>query len=50
VIEAIKDLWGFDAVINLIKNHGDVEKVLNIDQKAFEEKIFDRIYSKYVKK
>jgi len=50
VIEAIKDLWGFDAVINLIKNHGDVQKVLKIDQKAFEEKIFARIYSKYVQK
>jgi len=50
VIEAIKDLWGFDSVLNLIKNHGDVQKVLNIDQKSFEEKIFERIYSKYVKK
>jgi len=50
VIEAIKDLWGFDTVINLIKNHGDVQKVLNIDQIKFEEKIFERIYSKYVQK
>jgi len=50
VIEAIKDLWGFDAVINLIKNQGDVQKVLNIDQRKFEEKIFERIYSKYVQK
>ena len=48
VIEAIKDLWGFDTVISLIKNQGDVQKVLNIDQRAFEEKIFERIYSKYV--
>ena len=50
VIEAIKDLWGFDAVINLIKNQGDVQKVLNIDQRKFEEKIFERIYSKYIAK
>ena len=49
VIEAIKDLWGFDAVINLIKNQGDVQKVLNIDQRKFEEKIFERIYSKYIR-
>ena len=50
VIEAIKDLWGFDTVIDLIKNQGDVQKVLGIDQREFEEKIFERIYSKYVQK
>jgi hypothetical protein len=50
VIEAIKDLWGFDAVINLIKNQGDVQTVLNIDQRGFEDRIFERIYSKYVQK
>jgi len=50
VIEAIKDLWGFDTVIGLIKNHGNVQKVLNIDQRKFEEKIFERIYAKYVQK
>jgi hypothetical protein len=50
VIEAIKDLWGFDTVIDLIKNRGDVQKVLNIDQRKFEEKIFERIYAKYIEK
>jgi len=50
VIEAIKDLWCFDTVIGLIKDHGDVQKVLHIDQRQFEEKIFERIYSKYVQK
>ena len=50
VIEAIKDLWGFDTVIDLIKNKGDVQKVLNIRQSVFEEKIFERVYSKYVHK
>jgi len=49
VIEAIKELWGFDTVIGLIKNHGDVQSVLNIDQNKFEEKVFERIYKKYVK-
>ena len=42
VIEAIKGLWGFDTVINLIKNQGDVQKVSGIDQRKFEEKIFER--------
>ena len=50
VIEAIKDMWGFDTVIALIKNHGNVQKVLNIDQRKFEEKIFERIYAKYIAK
>jgi len=50
IVEAIKDLWGFDTVINLIKNQGDVQTVLDIDQRNFEEKIFERIYSKYVQK
>jgi hypothetical protein len=48
IIEAIKDLWGFNTVIELIQNRGDVKKVLKIDTKEFEEKIFKRIYAKYV--
>jgi len=48
VIEAIKDLWGFDTVVGLIKKRGDVKRVLKIDQKTFEERIFQRIYQKYV--
>jgi hypothetical protein len=50
IIEAIKDLWGFDTVIDLIKNQGNVRGVLNIDETTFEKKIFDRIYKKYVGK
>jgi hypothetical protein len=50
VIEAIKNLWGFDTVIDLIKNQGNVPQVLNIDDKTFEKKIFDWIYKKYVQK
>jgi hypothetical protein len=49
IIEAIKDLWGFDTVIRLIKNQGDVEKVLKIEGKVFEEKIYGHIYQKYIK-
>jgi hypothetical protein len=48
VIEAIKDLWGFDAVIGLIKNRGNVQKVLNISEEKFEKDIFEQIYKKYV--
>ncbi len=49
IIEAIKELWGFDTVIRLIKNQGDVEKVLKIEGKLFEEKIFGHIHQKYIK-
>jgi hypothetical protein len=48
LIEAIKDIWGFDAVISLIKNRGDVQKVLSINESQFEEKVFGHIYEKYV--
>lgn len=48
IIEAIKDIWGFDTVINLIKKRGDVQAVLKLSQTQFDEKIFDRIYLKYI--
>lgn len=48
IIEAIKDLWGFDTVISLIKKQGDVQKVLHIDEKLFDEKVFEHIYKKYI--
>jgi hypothetical protein len=50
VIEAIKDIWGFDAVINLIKKRGDTLAVLKVSQKQFEEKIYEHIYNKYIQK
>lgn len=49
IIEAIEELWGFDTVIDLIKNHGDVEAILKTNQKLFEEKIYEQIYKKYIK-
>jgi hypothetical protein len=48
IIEAIKDIWGFDTVINLVKKRGNVQAVLNLDNKQFEEKIFQHIYKKYI--
>jgi len=49
IIEAIKDIWGFDTVIRLIKKRGDVQAVLALKEKQFEEKIFEHIYEKYIK-
>lgn len=48
LIEAIRDLWGFDAVIGLIKNQGDVQKVLKLNERQFEELVFGQIYQKYI--
>lgn len=48
IIEAIKDIWGFDVVIDLIKKRGDTQVVLQISQNQFEEKIYERIYTKYI--
>jgi hypothetical protein len=50
VIEAIKDIWGFDTVINLIKKRGNTQAVLQLDQKEFEARIYEYIYNKYIKK
>jgi hypothetical protein len=50
IIEAIKDLWGFDTVLSLLKSRGNAEHTLNIDQKSFERKIYEYIYAKYVAK
>lgn len=47
IIEAIKDTWGFEKVIELIKKQGNVESVLKIDQKKFEEMVYERIFNKY---
>ena len=49
IIEAIKDIWGFDTVIKLIKKRGDVQAVLKLNENQFEEKIFEHIYKKYIK-
>jgi hypothetical protein len=48
IIEAIKEIWGFDTVIQLIKNRGNVMKVLKLSQKEFENQIYDKIHSKYL--
>ena len=50
LIEAIKDKWSFNAVINLIKHQGNTQKVMGLPQKEFEEIVFNSIYQKYIKK
>jgi hypothetical protein len=47
MIEAIVKRWGFDTVIALIKNRGDVQKVLQIDQHQFEDTVISDILGKY---
>lgn len=49
IIEAIKDLWGFETVINLVKNQGNIQKVMKISDEEFEKKVFGSIYAKYIK-
>jgi hypothetical protein len=49
IIEAIKELWGFDVVIELIKSRGDVNAVLKIDQTEFERKIYQYVLETYVR-
>ncbi len=49
IIEAIRDIWGFDKVIELIKKRGNTIVALGVDQKAFEETVYQQIYRKYIR-
>jgi hypothetical protein len=49
IIEAIKEIWGFDVVVELIKNKGDVSAVLKIDQKEFEKRVYQYVSERYVR-
>jgi hypothetical protein len=49
IIEAIKDIWGFDTVINLIRKRGDAQAAVKLSQDEFEKKIFEYIFRKYIK-
>jgi hypothetical protein len=49
IIEAIKELWGFDVVIALIKSKGDVNVVLKIDQQEFEKGVYQYVSERYVR-
>ena len=48
IIEAIKDLWSFDTVIELIRRQGNTQQVLNISEEEFQNKVFEQVYKKYV--
>jgi hypothetical protein len=50
IIDAIKDIWGFDAVIDLIKTRGDVQAVLQLGQQKFEQRVYEHIDKKYIKR
>ncbi len=47
IIEAIKEIWGFDVVVELIRKKGNVQDVLKITQTDFEKRIYEHIYNKY---
>lgn len=49
ILEAIKEIWGQDIIISLIKKRGNVKEVLNLDMNEFERRVFDHIYKKYIK-
>jgi hypothetical protein len=49
IIEAIRDIWGQDTIISLIKKRGNVKEVLNLEINDFEKQVFDHIYKKYIK-
>lgn len=49
VIEAIKDLYGFDKVIELVKNQGDIRKVFAITDEEFGKNVFEQVHKKYIR-
>lgn len=50
IIEAIKDMWGFDKVVELIRKRGDSMAVFHMEQNDFESKIYEHIYKKYIER
>lgn len=49
LIEYIVDKWGMDEVVDLIKEKGDIQKVLNITTEEFEKDWYKYIEDKYLK-
>jgi hypothetical protein len=47
IIEAIKETWGFDKVVELIRKRGDTMAVFHVNQEVFEKKVYGHIYKKY---
>jgi len=48
ILEAIHDLWGFNTIIDLIKKRGDTNASLQMSQEEFDQRVYDRIYQKYI--
>ena len=49
IIEAMKELWGFEKVVQLIRERGDVQAVFQLRPQDFEDKVYAHIYRKYLK-
>lgn len=49
IIEAIKEIWSFEKVVELIKKRGEIQAVLHVSPEEFENKIYKHIYAKYLK-
>ncbi len=49
IVEAMKELWGFEKVVQLIKKRGDVRSVFKLSPQDFENKVYGHIYSKYLR-
>lgn len=50
IIEAVKEIWDFDVVLQLIKNRGKAYPIVKIGNNEFSQKVFQYIYRKYVAK
>jgi hypothetical protein len=49
IIEAMKDIWGFEKVVQLIKERGDVQSVFHLSPQDFENRVYEQIYQKYLR-
>jgi hypothetical protein len=48
IIEAIKEMWSFDKVVELMRKRGDTLAVFDVAQNDFENKVYQHIYRKYI--
>lgn len=50
IVEYIVKKWGMPEVVNLIRENGDIQKVLNITTEEFEQGCYKYIEEQYLKK
>ena len=47
LIEYIVEKWGWESVLKLVEDNGEIKRVLGISEKAFEREFYESLAQKY---